>query len=288
MSTSNNTSGNVTTVDCLGGVLFAYTELQISIEIIVVRFVCICLVLRKMLMNYDTFIIGNRFWLGFFSLMNVGNIIYVIVYCMALYATTNANLLEVDAETNETVSIAIHIGTLFVDTFFGLLPNFFYYFYKIHINQDDRDTHKKILMANAIVISIFFVVIFVMSIVLIKQDGAYPTDIIIAVEMLYIFGMHVLSLRIIKTVVSRIEKLLQWFTLYVTVYAILVILRSIFLIVLNSSTVFSYSSYTAVMILERLVDACLVLVLVLMMKDIKIGSSSQEKSSDIKETTTEL
>jgi len=277
---------NESTTDCLGGVLFAYTQLQISIELIVIRFVCICLVLRKMFINYETFV-SNRFWFGFFSLVNIGNIIYVVVYCIALYATAKSALTDVDEETTKTVTIAFHIGTLFVNTFFGLFPNFFFYFYKTHILQDEWEDHKKIFIANGVVISVFFVVIFVMSIVLMNQGKTYPTDIIIAIEMLYIIGMHILSLRIIKTVVSRIEKLLQWFTVYITVYSILVILRSVFLIILDIG--FSYFPYTAMMILERLVNACLVLVIVLMMKDIKFGSSSQAaQSSTVKETTTEL
>jgi len=277
---------NESSIDCLGGVLFAYTQLQISIELIVIRFVCICLVLRKMFINYETFV-SNRIWLGFFSLMNIGNIIYVIVYCIALYATARSALEELDEETTKTITIAFHIGTLFVNTFFGLFPNFFYYFYKTHIIQDDWEKHKKLFIANGIVISIFFVVIFIMAIVLNGQSSDYPTDVIIAIEMGYIIGVHMLCLKVINTVVSRVQKSLQWFTVYVTVYSILVILRSIFLIILDFG--FSYFPYTAMMILERLTNACLILVLVLMMKDIKFGSSSHAaQSSTVKETTTEL
>jgi len=239
-----------------------------------------------MFLNYETFV-SNRFWLAFFSLVNIGNIIYVIVYCMALYGTAKSSLQYLDEATIKTVTVAFHIGTLFVNTFFGFFPNFFFYFYKTHIIQDDWENNRKFFIANGIVITIFFVVIFVLSIVLSDPSNDYTVDIIIAIEMLYIIGVHMFSLKLINTVVSRVQKLLQWFTVYVTVYSILVILRSIFLIILDYG--FSYFPYTAMMILERLTNACLILVLVLMMKDIKFGPSSQAaQSSTVKETTTEL
>jgi len=164
---------------------------------------------------------------------------YYLCGCILHSVVWNAksSLQELDEDTTKTVTIAFHIGTLFVDTFFGLFPNFFFYFYKAHIIQDDWDRNKNILIANGIVITIFFVVIFVTSIVLNNQNSDYPADVIIAIEMFYIIGVHMMCLKLIKTVVSRIHKLLQWFTVYVSIYAILVILRSIFLIILIMDSV---------------------------------------------------
>jgi len=251
--------------------LYKYIQYLTGIDTTICRLVCIGVVLFKIFTNHQTFF-ANRIWFAYFSILNIGHIIYIsgALYFLSFTKDLSPSNVVLQADVNKA-NILLVIGTLFVDSFFGLFPNYFYAIYKTNLSKEVENITMRYFIVNGIIILLFFIVIIVTGIV-----TTYVVLIIIVVELFYISGVYIAVLHALNKDTSRVKRVLRWFFVYFLVYAFILTIRCI-LLILNLLTA-NFNVYLGLVVLEKIYNTFLMLVICLTMKDLSFDGSTSSSS----------
>jgi len=196
--------------EIIDGTIVQYVNMLRTFEFNIYRLVTIGVILAKMILNYRTFL-NNRIFLAYFSILHLGNILYLIVingvYLPEYLPLNGAPISEQGLKIGNILFI---LSSLLIDTFFGLFPNFFFSIYKTSITKSIGYITMRYFIINAIILGLFFVVIIVVGIT-VDVSHAYVADIIIVIEVFYTTGVFIVALFTLDTVNSKVKSLLWRF-----------------------------------------------------------------------------
>jgi hypothetical protein len=273
----NGNNGLAALAQFIAIALMNYADFLSFMEVSLIRILSAIIILAKVYLNHKHFL-ENPIYLVYFFLLPVGNILYA---ASAIYTTHQLLSKNLTFSVNSPiVSILSVLGTLVIDTFFGLFPNFIYSLYNTSIAKDIGALSVNYFIANGVANAVFFVVIFIMNIVLSQSNAV---EILLIVQLGYVLVVYGLLVMVVWDVPSRVKSVVCWLYVYFLVYAALQVIRCVFAILNNSDE--NVSNYSVLVLLEKLSSAALFICLCFYVRDLKLrepkGSSSNSDKASI-------
>jgi len=256
------------------------------------RFVAVILIIYKISKNYNAMLSSSRLFFVFMIVLVLGNILIGVsgaYYAYNLEWTTNAEGQKYRTVVGVQKNAMDSFGSLLVDCFFGLLPNFFYAIYKTNINKST--VSMKYFVYNYGVIGIFFVVIFGL---IVSQVAAVSDfiNIVLIMEILYTLGVFVFTIYTLREMRTRVRKILYRFFMYFVFYATSLIVKASYTFYMTYNSANGYSPpaivVDAFIIVDMSYNACLTVVIILFLKELKFNSSDDRTTSSNDKSSSKL
>jgi len=240
------------------------------------------LIICKMVKNFSA-LRKNILFAFFLVILIIGDIIVAAgaVY-LAYYAAISKSL---ESKQYYNKNIFDIIGALFVDSFFGLIPNFFYSIFKTKITKHVSEVSLKYFLVNYGVIAGFFIIIFILCFYEVVW-----INLVLLLEILYTFIIFIVSIYTLREVRHRVRRVLFRFFIYFSVYAFVTFVRNIFTMYYsnhpnNSNTI----ENDAFIIVDVYQNAVLAVVTLLFLKDLKFSDNTDKTSGgSTSSNTTEI
>jgi len=229
----------------------------------------------------------------YFSALIIGNFFIIIgdSRTAAYYISNNGASIPPGNPLGTQTNILLIIGSLLVDTFFGLFPSFFLSVYKTSISKDIGHITMKYFITNGIIIGSFFIIIFVLALL----HLLYQPDIVVLFELAFTTGIYIFTLFTLRKVRTKVKQLLRWFFFYFLIYAIPFMCRLILTIILYLNGGIAnpaqpgYLQYYGITILfESLSSAFLMIGVCMLMKDLNLDHGRKNCTTTNPDTTSEL
>jgi len=232
-------------------------------------------------MNY------NRLFVVFLVILAMGNIIAGASGAwLGYYFGSDQPYTNPDLNLYEKLNFLDTMGALFIDSFFGLLPNFFYSIYKTKIDKSASEISVKYFLYNYGIIFLFFVVIFSLALA-----SSQWINIILILEVIYTFNVFLLTIYTLRDIRSRVKRVLLRYFTYFSFYMITLIARAslAFFLRYNPRVIKTHVQADGYQIVDTVHNANLTMMIVLFLKELKFGKKEGDKSKESSGTkTTEL
>jgi len=196
-------------------------------QIAVFGFLVVIITFLKIVYNHRELAERKLFALYFFLLLAGG----IISGSAQIFAATK-NQLNSDTQENTEIANSLEVfGVIFIDGFFGLMPNLFYSVYRTKLTKTSGEITHKYFLTNGIIISILFIVLLITEFVYTRPIISSNT--ILFVVMIYSFSFYVLVIIVLRNLKGRVQKIMWRYFIYVVYATTVIFIRNFF-------TIFSY------------------------------------------------
>jgi len=248
------------------------------------RFLIIAATVVKIVHNYKK-LIANHLFTMYFIILLLGGFISLSaqIYLAINYSNPDFNVVD-------SVSNAIEVfGVIFLDIFFGLIPNLFYSIYKTKLTEAGGKFSPRYFYINGIMITCMFVILLIAALTANEDASVIITDSILTAITIYSFCFYLVVIHVLQNLEERVRKIIRRYFAYYCIYAVAILFRNAFLIgaALTQDNPALMEISFANFPVDTICAGVTLVVVTLFLKDIKLPADPSQLSSKDEVITTE-
>jgi len=252
-------------------------------QVSVFRFLIVGAAFVKIVNNYKE-LMANKLFALYFTILLLGGIISFSAQVYLVINSSNPDYNTVSSHAN-TIEV---IGVIFIDVFFGLMPNLFYSIYKTKLTEAGGKFTKRYFYINGIVMLCMFVAIMVSAIASNEDQSVIITNVFLYAIVTYSLCFYLVVIHVLRTLEGRVRKIIRRYFGYYSIYALAMYFRNSFLIggALTQANPALMEISFANFPVDTINAGVTLMVVVLFLKEIKFAPASEEKKEQSKDAST--